>query len=137
MKLCAVCQQPLGKHAQKYCSKVCYRVANNIQMRDWKSRWQKENRELMNTSQEEYRKKNLSYHASKEAMYRTQKRISSLQHFYREEILKIYEEARHSGLSVDHIVPLRGKLVCGLHVPWNLQIMPLIENIKKGNKYVD
>ena len=37
---------------------------------------------------------------------------------------------------VDHIIPLRGKLVSGLHVPTNVQVIPKAENRRKRNHFL-
>lgn len=60
-----------------------------------------------------------------------------------EKILSFYTEAKRltkeTGIlyAVDHIVPLQGKNVCGLHVEGNLRVIPQIDNVIKGNKLID
>ena len=53
------------------------------------------------------------------------------------EVTRIYAEAKSKGLEVDHILPLQGKNVCGLHVQNNLRCISMWENRSKSNKLVE
>jgi hypothetical protein len=65
----------------------------------------------------------------------------TVQHFKQIENMyeraKIAEDFTGKKHHVDHIEPLQGKNVSGLHVPWNLQVMTASENISKGNRRVE
>jgi 5-methylcytosine-specific restriction endonuclease McrA len=76
------------------------------------------------------------YHASKiqaTPAWLTSSHLEEIESFYA--LAKELQWLTSDTLEVDHIVPLQGDNVCGLHVPWNLQVLAATLNRRKGNRF--
>lgn len=112
------------------------------------SRWRQyaqENQEAVKAHRQNYYRQNRELylaHAAKRRSAREQATPSWFDADMRDLVREAYALARQrkellgGEWHVDHIVPLRNKQVCGLHVPWNLQVILAQENLRKGNRFV-
>jgi len=111
-KVCIVCHGSFV--AQKVSTKCCSLKCNN----------------------HDYFKRNRAKHNFKEGKRRAQK-VKATPKWLTEQHwndIKVIYDTCPSGYHVDHIIPLQGENVSGLHVAWNLQHLPAKENIAKSNK---
>lgn len=106
-----------------------------------KAAYRERNREKLAQKNRDYKQRKPHLVTKHAALRRAQKKVAQPPWVRELDLMPLYEEARRltveTGVahSVDHEVPLKHPLVCGLHVPWNLRVMPLIDNIRKGNKW--
>jgi hypothetical protein len=148
--ICKACRK--GEHTERYEENkedhnkraVEWRQANPEKS---KAIWKK-HRELHQDKRAVYKKKWIDDNRGKVNAYNSlrhaekkQRTPSWLSDFDKLQIQCMYQLAamysKESGKEwhVDHVVPLQGEHVSGLHVPWNLRVIPASENLRKYNKY--
>lgn len=82
-----------------------------------------------------WRQRNPARNKAERAAYRAARLQATPPWVDHSELRRIYAECP-PGHHVDHIIPLKNPQVCGLHVPWNLQYLPVSDNLKKSNSFV-
>jgi hypothetical protein len=103
--------------------------------------WKKENPEKVRLDRKQWNDKNKPLKAFYTSSRRSYTKRATPPWANLNKIQEIFEQAsqqtQETGIvySVDHIIPLRGKLVSGLHVEHNLRVIPKLENCRKGNRY--
>lgn len=130
------CKQCESKYWKEYYQKNSKKLSLNKQI------WYEENVEQIKEQQRNYRKANPEKILAKNARrilqlkqatpkWLTDEQIKQMNSLY----FKAKDLQRKTGRKyhVDHIVPLTGKTVSGLNVPWNLQIVTQKQNLKKAN----
>ena len=109
-------------------------AANRESVAAYNKKWMAENKGRRRASYERWRSANMHV-VSENAMRHYASKIGATPAWAdKPAILRLYLKAREWGFAVDHIVPLRSKLVCGLHVPANLQLLTKQENSAKSNR---
>ena len=118
-----------------YAATKKWRDANKEKHAAQQARYHKQNKDRLNKYVAQWKKDNWSTYKIYLTFRKKRIRIATPKWV---DILKLQEIYINcpKGYHVDHIVPLNGKNVCGLHVPWNLQYLPAIENLRKGNKII-
>ena len=125
----AECKSCNIKRRQKY--KAEHLDAENKRLKTWR----KNNKHLIAGYYSKYRENNKHVLARIEAERRSKKLKATPKWYDKKEVEYIYNLAKEKGFVVDHIVPLKSELVCGLNVQDNLRCIPQKLNAHKGNRY--
>lgn len=106
-----------------------------------RKKWRINNKDKIAKARKDWFARNEGYRAAAAAKRRAREQKAMLNTISTQDFKAIYLEcskiSRRTGVqhNVDHIVPLQGQNVCGLHVPWNLQVITAEQNVSKSNKW--
>ena len=117
-------------------------IANPKKASDSKTKWRQDNLETHNAINREW----FANNKDKRAAYEGKRRAAELQRtpiwdphahiiIAKYQLAAMLSQASGTPHHVDHIIPLQGKKVSGLHVFSNLRVIPGSDNVKKSNKY--
>ncbi len=109
------------------------KVARNAAARKWAAEHKERVKEIDKKSYHKHLGKKVA-----KARKRDQAKLKRMPSWLTKEQIKAIELMyvnRPEGYHVDHIVPLQGENVSGLHVPWNLQYLPARQNLVKSNRF--
>jgi hypothetical protein len=101
--------------------------------------WRSENQDLAKSYEKKWRDSNRHMRLAAQAAYRSAKDSATpkwLTSSHKKNIQEFYKNCP-KGMEVDHIVPIRSNVACGLHVPWNLQYLPAKINHAKASNFID
>lgn len=123
----------LVNYCSKYCKNFVNVLNNSNRVKKYRQKYYLKNKKKINAYMRQHFKNNKAYYLSNLAKRRATKLLATPKFADLDKIKDIYKNCP-KGYEVDHIVPLRSKLVCGLHVSWNLQYLTIKQNRSKGNK---
>lgn len=131
---CIACNNaiPRSKSLRKEASAKWYKK-NQKHARSVADAWRKANPERVAARMLDYQRKNRGKIRAINNKRRAA-RINATFSGYDEQLHRIYESCPE-GYEVDHIIPLLHELICGLHVPWNLQHLTVAANRSKSNSF--
>lgn len=112
------------------------RKRNNKNAPDYSIKWRRENPEYMSKYMKRRRKEKPALVKAEERQKDITRKQSLLKlaKLYKDEINQIYNNCPEN-LVVDHIIPIQGKNVSGLNVPWNMQYLNRSENNFKRHSF--